>query len=37
MTDLAETPDEHTQEWSPSARGCQDDQPSLLDFSGGAA
>ena len=22
MTDLAETPDEHTQEWSPNARGC---------------
>ena len=22
MTDLTETPDEHTQEWSPNARGC---------------
>ena len=22
MTDLAETPDERTQEWSPNARGC---------------
>ena len=22
MTDLAETPDEHTQGWSPNARGC---------------
>ena len=22
MIDLAETPDEHTQEWSPNARGC---------------
>ena len=22
MTDLTDTPDEHTQEWSPNARGC---------------
>ena len=31
MSDLAETPDEHTQEWSPNARGCpQNEREPLL-------
>ena len=31
MNDLAETPDEHTQEWSPNARGCpQNEREPLL-------